>query len=97
MIGKLQNLKRTLDAILGHCISFSIICFYPFLILSLTFLGILDCKVIEYNKFSLHSKIIAYFCSLMFCYGIGTFSAAGQRQLQSTSCSKERIHKGETN
>jgi len=97
MIENLQYLNRTLDAILGHLISFSIIYLYPFLILSLTLLDISDFKVTEYNKFRLNSNIIAYFCSLIFCYRIGTFSAVVELQVQSTSFSKERNDKGENN
>lgn len=47
-------------------ISFSIIYLHPFVMLSLTPLDISDCKVIEYNKFPLNSKVIAYFSAYYF-------------------------------
>jgi hypothetical protein len=94
---KLAILNRKLDVILGHLISFSIIYLYPLLILSLTLRGVSDCKVMRYNKFRLNSNIIAYFCTLIFCYRIGTFSAVVKLQIQNTSFSKERNHKGKTN
>jgi hypothetical protein len=97
MIENLQYLNRTLDANLGHFILFSIIYVYPFLMLSLTLLGISVCRVIKCNKFCLNSIIIAYFCSLMTCYIIGTFSTVVELQVQRTSFSKEINHKGETN
>jgi hypothetical protein len=97
MTENLQYLNRTLDAILIHFISFNIIYLHPFLILSLTLFGISDCKVTEYNKFRLNLNIVAFFCSLIFWYRIGTFSAIVELQVQNTSFSKGRNHRGETN